>query len=235
MKYCCQNTKKRFKISKKFKTGILFLLLGITLLLFFVDGVVRAVISDYPMTVSSGVITKMMDAAMDEVLASTDALSSSIDKVNYDANGKPLTVEANSANMIKIKTQFTSVFSSMLKKHGNIIKVSVPIGTLIGHEYTIGRGPKISFNLQFSCTVNTELKSSFFDAGVNNTLHTTALFVTNDIYIIIPWGHSSKSVCTKYIISETVIVGDVPDAFTNIHGADEEITDDIIDHGAKLN
>ncbi|MBQ9919330.1 MAG: sporulation protein YunB [Clostridia bacterium] len=235
MKYCCQNTKKRFKISKKFKTGILFLLLGITLLLFFVDGVVRSVISDYPMTVSSGVITKMMDAAMDEVLASTDALSSSIDKVNYDVNGKPLTVEANSADMIKIKTQFTSVFSSMLKKHGNIIKVSVPIGTLIGHEYTIGRGPKISFNLQFSCTVNTELKSSFFDAGVNNTLHTTALFVTNDIYIIIPWGHSSKSVCTKYIISETVIVGDVPDAFTNIHGADEEITDDIIDHGAKLN
>lgn len=211
------------------------MLLGITLLLFFVDGVVRAVISDYPMTVSSGVITKMMDAAMDEVLASTDTLSSSIDKVNYDVNGKPLTVEANSADMIKIKTQFTSVFSSMLKKHGNIIKVSVPIGTLIGHEYTIGRGPKISFNLQFSCTVNTELKSSFFDAGVNNTLHTTALFVTNDIYIIIPWGHSSKSVCTKYIISETVIVGDVPDAFTNIHGADEEITDDIIDHGAKLN
>lgn len=211
------------------------MLLGITLLLFFVDGVVRSVISDYPMTVSSGVITKMMDAAMDEVLASTDALSSSIDNVKYDENGKPLTVEANSADMIKIKTQFTSVFSSMLKKHGNIIKVSVPIGTLIGHEYTIGRGPKISFNLQFSCTVNTELKSSFLDAGVNNTLHTTALFVTNDIYIIIPWGHSSKSVCTKYIISETVIVGDVPDAFTNIHGADEEITDDIIDHGAKLN
>ena len=211
------------------------MVLGITLLLFFVDGVVRSVISDYPMTVSSGVITKMMDAAMDEVLASTDALSSSIDNVKYDENGKPLTVEANSANMIKIKTQFTSVFSSMLKKHGNIIKVSVPIGTLIGHEYTIGRGPKISFNLQFSCTVNTELKSSFFDAGVNNTLHTTALFVTNDIYIIIPWGHSSKSVCTKYIISETVIVGDVPDAFTNIHGADDEITDDIVDHGAKLN
>ena len=211
------------------------MLLGITLLLFFVDGVVRSVISDYPMTASSGVITKMMDAAMDEVLASTDALSSSIDNVKYDENGKPLTVEANSADMIKIKTQFTSVFSSMLKKHGNIIKVSVPIGTLIGHEYTIGRGPKISFNLQFSCTVNTELKSSFLDAGVNNTLHTTALFVTNDIYIIIPWGHSSKSVCTKYIISETVIVGDVPDAFTNIHGADEEITDDIIDHGAKLN
>jgi len=175
------------------------LLLGITLLLFFVDGVVRAVISDYPMTVSSGVITKMMDAAMDEVLASTDALSSSIDKVNYDANGKPLTVEANSANMIKIKTQFTSVFSSMLKKHGNIIKVSVPIGTLIGHEYTIGRGPKISFNLQFSCTVNTELKSSFFDAGVNNTLHTTALLLLT-IFILLYLGGIAVNLFAQNIL-----------------------------------
>ena len=53
--------------------------------------------------------------------------------------------------------------------------------------------------------------------------------------MIIPWGDNTQTVSTKYIVSETVIVGDVPEAFTNINGADDEITDDIVDHGAKIN
>lgn len=210
------------------------MILGLLLLFVFVDGVVRSVISEYPMNVSAGIITKMMDEAMDEVLSSTGALNKTVDNIKYDISGKPLSIESNSLSIVKIKTEFTKIFSKKLLNYGNIVKIKVPIGTLLGHEYTVGRGPTVSFNLQFSCTLNTELRSNFSAAGVNNTLHTTELFVTNNIYVIIPWGHSTKSVCTKYIISETVIVGDVPDAFTNIHGADEEITDDIVDHGAKI-
>ena len=88
--------------------------------------------------------------------------------------------------------------------------------------------------MQFTCTVSTDLKSNFIATGVNNTLHTMELYVTTNIYIIIPWGHNCKSVTTKYILSETVIVGDVPEAFTNINGANDEITDDIVDHGAEI-
>lgn len=234
LKYCCQKRKKRFLFSKKIKIGISFILIGIILLLIIADGIVRSVISDYPMNVSAGIITKMMDNAMDDALINTNISPKAVDKVIYDSNGKVISVETDTTQLIKIKTEFTNTFYSLLKEYGNIIKVSVPIGTLIGHEYTIGRGPKISFNLQFTCTVNTELKSVFTDAGVNNTLHTMELQVTNHIYVIIPWGHNSKTVSTKYIVSETVIVGDVPEAFTNINGADDEITDDIVDHGAKL-
>ena len=235
LKYCCQKTKKRFSVPKKFKIGITLLLLGALLLLIVADGIVRKVISDYPMNVSAGIITKMMDNAMDEALSTSNVSPTEVDKVIYDKNGKALSIETDSTKLIKVKTEFTKVFSSMLSKHGNIVKVSVPIGTLIGHEYTIGRGPKITFNLQFTCTVNTELKSSFSDAGVNNTLHTMELIVTTNIYVIIPWGDNTQTVSTKYIVSETVIVGDVPEAFTNINGADDEITDDIVDHGAKIN
>ncbi len=211
------------------------MLLGVFLLLIFADGVVRSVISDYPMNISSGIITKMMDKAMDTVLADANISPSTVDNVIYDKNGKVLSIETDTTKLIKIKTEFTKVFASLLNEHGNTVKISVPIGTLIGHEYTIGRGPKITFDLQFTCTVNAELKSLFTDAGVNNTLHTMELWVTNHIYVIIPWGHNSKTVSTKYIVSETVIVGDVPEAFTNINGANDEITDDIVDHGAKIN
>lgn len=235
MKYCCQKTKKRFFVPKKFKIGLTFLLLGILLLLIIADGVIRSVISNYPMNISTGIITKMMDTAMNTTLSDANISPSAVDNVIYDKNGKILSIETDTTKLIKIKTEFTKAFNSLLKEHGNIVEICVPIGTLIGHEYTIGRGPKVSFKLQFACTVNTELKSYFSDAGVNNTLHTMELQVTNHIYVIIPWGHNSQTVSTKYIVSETVIVGDVPEAFTNINGADDEITDDIVDHGAKIN
>ncbi len=234
LKYCCPKKKKRFLIPKKFKIGITFILIGLILLLIIADGVVRSVISDYPMKVSTGIITKMMDNAMDEVLINSNISPTTVDNVVYDNSGKVISVETDTTQLIKIKTEFTTAFYSLLKENGNIIKISVPIGTLIGHEYTIGRGPKISFNLQYTSTVNAELKSVFTDAGVNNTLHTIELCVTNHIYVIIPWGHNSQTVSTKYIVAETVIVGDVPEAFTNINGADDEITDDIVDHGAKI-
>ena len=208
------------------------MLSGVLLLLIFADGVVRDIISGYPMNFSAGIITEIMDKAMDDVLATISL--NNVDNVVYGENSKILSVETNTKELVKAKTEFTNAFLSRLKGYGNTIKISVPLGTLIGNEYTMGRGPDISFNLRFTCTLFTELKSKFVDAGVNNTLHTIELQATANIYIIIPWGHNSKTINTKYILAETAIVGDVPEAFTNIHGADDEITDDIVDHGAEI-
>lgn len=234
LKYCCNKRTKNSLKFKKIKKGFAFLLCGFFILFFVTDGIIREVISGYPMTVSAGVISEIMDKAMNDVLSNKDIHTNLVDEVVYGENGNVLSIESNSAELLKTKTEFTKAFLSRIKNYGDCIKISVPLGTLIGNEYTVGRGPRVSFNLQFNCSLSTELKSKFIDAGVNNTLHTIELCVTANIYIIIPWGHNSKTVSTKYILSETAIVGNVPDAFTNIHGADDEITDDIVDHGAEL-
>lgn len=234
LKYYCHKEKKSLKNPKKFKFGLTLLLSGFLMFLILADGIIRDIMSGYPMSVSNGIINEIMDKAMDDVLTKCSVDPNTIDKVVYDKNGNVLSVETNTKELIKVKTEFMKTFRSEMQKHGNNIKISVPIGTLIGNEYTIGRGPKITFNLQFDCIISTELKSTFIDAGVNNTLHTLELYVTANIYVIIPWGHNSKTINTKYILAETAIVGDVPDAFTNISGADSQITDDIVDHGAEI-
>jgi sporulation protein YunB len=234
LKYCCQKTKRCIKLSKNLKIGLSLIFSGVVMLLILADGYVRDIISDYPMNLSAEIIAKVMDDAMGEALSTASINPNNIDKVIYGENGKISSIETNTSELIKAKTEFTKIFLSKIKEFGDIISISIPIGTLIGNEYTIGRGPKITFNLQFNSTLTTEIKSFFIDAGVNNTLHTMELHATTNIYIIIPWGHNSKSVSTKYILAETAIVGDVPDAFTNINGADDEITDDIVDHGAEI-
>ncbi len=204
------------------------------MLIIFTDGIIRKLISDYPITVASGFINEIMDSAMNRVLDSNEISPKEIDKVTYNKDGEALYIESNTTLLNKVKTEFSKEFASIVKEKGNFISVSVPLGTLIGNEYTLGRGPKISFNIQYSCTLNITFKNSFISAGVNNTLHTVELMVTNKIYMVIPWGHSSTTVNTNYIVAETVIIGKTPEAFTNIYGASDEITDDVIDHGAEL-
>lgn len=230
MKYCCI---KR-KITSKIKIGISFLLCGVLMLIIFTDGIVRKLISEYPITVASGFVNEIMDLAMNRVLEENEISPKEIDNVTYNKDGEALYIESNTTLLSKVKTQFSKEFADIVKEKGNFISVNVPLGTLIGNEYTLGRGPKISFKIQYSCTLNTTLKNSFISAGVNNTLHTVELNVTNKIHMVIPWGHRNTTVSTNYIVAETVIVGKTPEAFTNIYGANDEITDDVIDHGAEL-
>ena len=53
-----------------------------------------------------------------------------------------------------------------------------------------------------------------------------------------PMSTQTMNVTTKYCVAETVIVGEVPDAYTKINRLDDELSesdiDDIYDFGATL-
>lgn len=208
-------------------------MVGLLALLIVADGVIRHIIRGYPMSVATGVMLEMMDRAMENVLDDNLPNPNAIDKVKYGTDGMVLAVETNTSDLNGVKTAFSNELSKLLNEYGNTITVQVPLGTLIGNEYTIGRGPEIKFKLRYSWTVRTDLNSTFYEAGINNTLHSIEMNVTNTIFIIIPWGNSVKDVNTKYILAETIIVGKVPDAYTGVYDGSGEIVDDIFDHQAS--
>ena len=47
--------------------------------------------------------------------------------------------------------------------------------------------------------------------------------------------NTSLNTITSFLVAETVITGVVPDAFTSVIGANDEIVEDIFDHGATIN
>ncbi len=229
--------KRRVYISNKekklrVKIGIVLTIIGVLTLLILADGTVRAIIRGYPLRIASGVMLEHMDAAMETVLAKENFSPESIDRVRYDESGAVLSIESDTATLNRLKTAFTKTLGERLKEYGDTITVRVPIGTLIGNEYTVGRGPDIRFDLRYSYAISTDLDSTFYEAGINNTLHSIEMNVTNHLYILIPWGNSSQEISTKYILAETVIVGKVPDAYTGVYDGSGEIVDDIFDHQA---
>ena len=75
-------------------------------------------------------------------------------------------------------------------------------------------------------SVNAELKSSFEDAGINQTRHRIICNVKVGVSAIIPGCSSYTEVENSFTVSETVLLGEVPDSFTQVNTT-EDLYDDI--------
>ncbi len=234
MRFCIDKPKFVRKIQKRRRAGIALILAGVLTFLIVADSYIRSIISGYPLSVASGVMLQLMDKAMDNVLDREEINPTLIDNVKYGNDGNVLSIETNTAVLNRIKTKFSDELHCVLADYGNTLKVSLPLGTLIGNEYTLGRGPEISFSIRYSYSISTDLKSEFNEAGINNTIHTFYLDVKNDIYMVIPWKNVGKTVNTRYILAETVIAGRVPEAYTGVYGASDDDADNIFNHRAEI-
>lgn len=209
--------------------------MGCTALLIMSDYYIRLVIRDYPMTVATGVVQNLMDTAMEKALEDSGTPDmSGVDKVVYDGGQNVMSIQVDTSALNKVKTAFVSELKEVMDHYGEYVNIRVPIGTLIGNEYTLGRGPKVNFKLQLSTTFHTSLQSEFAEAGINNTQHSIYMNVACDLFIIIPWGNVSQTVKTNYIVAQTIIAGKVPEAFTNVFDANGEVTDDLFNYGAVV-
>ena len=101
-------------------------------------------------------------------------------------------------------------------ENNSVIYINIPIGTVIGNEYTVGRGPSLKFKLNISVNTATDYNSQFYSAGFNQTLHQITVKVSGDAYIMSAWYQNCVSFSTDYIVAETIIAGTVPDSLADV-------------------
>ena len=65
-----------------------------------------------------------------------------------------------------------------------------------------------------SCTAHFE--NVFDHAGINQTKHQLMLQVTTGITVLLPWYNTDCELVSQVLIAETIIVGNVPDSYTQI-------------------
>ena len=92
-------------------------------------------------------------------------------------------------------------------------KLSVPIGTLSGINILTGRGFDIPLRLHQIGAAKTELKSDLTEAGINQTKYSLYFTVTIEMTAILPAHSTDIVVSYDYPVSETVIVGEIPDMY----------------------
>jgi len=98
--------------------------------------------------------------------------------------------------------------------------VTVPFGTITGISFLSGKGPYFKVVFTPMGSVKSEFRSETSTSGINQTLYRIYLTLTASVRLVLPGVYETISVSCEAAIAESIIVGDVPQVYTNV--ANEE-------------
>lgn len=163
------------------------------------------------------VAAKAMNDAILDVVANGYSYDSLIHIRATDS--KVYLLQADSARLNLLASDCANAAQERIAQLGDQ-GVSVPLGTISGIPLLAGKGPRVTMHFTPAGAVSSAFDSEFRSAGINQTLHRINISLTATVRVILPGESHALSVHAEAPIAESVIVGEVPSAYTNV--ADEE-------------
>ena len=198
---------------------ILFILLIFSVLFLVIDGQIRPMIRATAAYHASIYATNLMNEAVEQQLELVRDAQLVVISQNEQTNITSVTLDMMRIN--QIKTGITERILQELSSEETEI-VEVPLGTLLGSELFSGRGPLIPITLSPMGLANIQMSSGMRQAGINQVLHEVVLHVDVEVSAILPGYSADAKAESDYLISQTVIVGNVPDRYSEASGKTED-------------
>ena len=164
------------------------------------------------------IAAKAMNDAILDILSGNGELYTSLVNV-YETGGKVYLLQANSSRLNTLAADCANAAQERIAALGEQ-GISIPLGTLSGIPLLAGAGPHIRLQFTPAGAVRSSFQSEFRSAGINQTLHRVNLRLTATVRVILPGESHTLTVEAEAPIAENIIVGDVPNAYTNV--ANEE-------------
>ncbi len=208
---------RKAKLSPKgklFFSVILFILI-IILVFYYYDAKMSPIIKDMALSKAEDFATEIINASVLEELGKENLSYDEIITLEKTDQGFISAVKTNSATVNRIKADIALAVmhdSVMLEEES----IEIPIGSLTDIEFLAGRGPKISVKIVPLGNVFVNINQEFIPSGINQTLHRIMLEVIVEADLVFPTETETASYKSTFILSETIIVGDVPNVYADI-------------------
>lgn len=155
-------------------------------------------------------ISQSISKSVRNALEDTDARYSDMSVEVYDEEGKFVSSELCTKNINVLQSIIISdVNSSIAELAENDVKISA--GTLSGMVLLKGKGPSVKFKLLPVGSAETDLKSEFQSAGINQVCHKISLDIKVDVKALYPTGSETVTVSMNCILAESIFAGEVPE------------------------
>lgn len=130
-------------------------------------------------------------------------------KIERDDSGRITSITGDTKKLNLLKLRISNELSQIMLKRTDDV-VSVPLGSLTGIDFLTGRGPKINVRVCWVSGVDSEVLTSFTEAGINQTNYRVLINFKVQVGMMFAGREIGTFVDTDICIAETVIVGEIP-------------------------
>ena len=199
------------------------------LLLVFLIVQYRPLMLDSACNLARSTAIEIINQTVCDMLAEADVRYEDLIDVTYNEQGNIRALRANAARINRVKSETVLAIKQAFSDH-DVQTVGVPIGTLCGFTMLSALGPSLPCRSLLLALPRAELSYHFDGAGINQTLHSITMTVTVPMSVTLPLQDRDFEITSTFLIGETILLGDVPDAYTNVI-SDPEVADDIFNYG----
>lgn len=189
----------------------------------------RPLMLDSACNLARGTAIEIIHQTVCDMLSQEDVRYEDLIDVTYNEQGDIRTLQANAARINRVKSETVLAIKHAFQDQ-EVQTVSVPIGTLCGFTMLSARGPAIPCRSLLLALPSAEFSYHFDGAGINQTLHSIIMTVTVPMSVTLPLQDRDFEIKASFLIGETILVGEVPDSYTNVI-SDPEVADDIFNYG----
>lgn len=187
---------------------------------------IEPVINKQSIVVAKSIATKISNEQATAVMANYKYQD--LCSIEKDENGNIKMIKSNIIPVNEIISDIAVRIQDELNKTQDG-EVFIRLGTLTGSKLLSGRGPKVNFKIVTIGNVETDLKSEFSSAGINQTLHRIYLQVKCKVIVLTPFSSIEEEITNQVLLAEAAIVGNIPNTYYNLEGINNNNVLDIIE------
>lgn len=205
-------SRKKVKLSKKY-VNIVTIIIVALLTVFFLIKTITPVFNNLCQSEAKATATKIVNDTIDDVMENytyTDLVV-----INKDNDGKINSIHADTATLNKIVSNIATNIQKNIDSQENR-DIYIRLGTFTGITLLSGRGPKVPIRISSIGNIDTNIKSEFESAGINQTIHRITLETKCEIQILTPFNTIVSSVEDKVILAENIVIGEIPESYFDI-------------------
>jgi len=166
------------------------------------------------------ITVKAMNNAVKKVLNSNIKYTDLIN-IMTDRNGKISLIQANTIKMNALGSETSSIAQDEIRTMGQE-GIYIPLGAVFNSKILAGLGPKIKVTIIPVGSVTTDFATEFENAGINQTRHKIFMIMEANVRVVIPLGSDTAHIKTRVPVTETIIVGEVPDYYINVQDGESD-------------
>lgn len=203
--------KNRYRNSsrKSFKGRLAILMLAVIAFLIMSEIGLGSISKELTQESAERYISGVVNSAVEDIM---NTENSGYTDITYDSSGKIASISTNAEQMNSLKN---SVIKEINERINGEYTVKVPFGSLTNIKLLNGRGFKVPVKLSFEGTVSVKFDTEFASSGLNQSCHRVTMLIEVSVYSQSKNFSAKAAYSSEYVISETVLVGEVPSIYKN--------------------